>query len=122
MQQHQCLDAAGQVEKGGRLVEQYHVAFLGQRLGDESLLPFAVGELREVGIAFVSDTRLFHDLLHPFAVVAVESPEKSCVGVAAQGHQFVYPQSAGQMFFGEYNPDALGPFALGEVREIYPAE
>ena len=114
VQQHHGLDAAGQVEKSGRLVEQYHIAFLCQGFGDEGFLPFAVGELREVGVAFVGNTCQRHDLFHAFAVVPVEPSEEPGVGIATQGDQFVHAQSTGHVLLGEDDPDALGPFPFGE--------
>ena len=89
------VDLVGEVEIGGRLVEQEHVGALGQRHRDPRALPLAAGELIEGPGGELGDARPRERLVDGRLVVRRPLPVPRLVRVPAAGDEVGDRQALG---------------------------
>ena len=86
-QEVEDLDLVGDVEEGGRLVEEQQVGALGQGHGQPHPLPLAAGQLVDVAAGEVEGVGDGERLGHRALVLGRPAPERPLVRVAAPGDE-----------------------------------
>ncbi len=116
--QLQHVHLVGQVEVGGRLIEQQQVGALGQRHGQPGALPLAAGELVEGAVGEVLDAGHAQRLGHRRLVIRGPLPVPGLVRVPPARDQV----GDGQPFRGHRglreHPEHLGHFLGGHLVDL----
>ena len=117
-QQLHRFHLTGEVEKGRRLVKEYHRRLLGQCFCDHGLLPFAVAQCAHQPRFQRFYAHQCQGFVNNPAVAVAQGAEEPGVRIASHAHKLSHRDVSGIGFRGEHHANLPGTFMGREIQNV----